>query len=500
MYPGMPGPQIIRPQGAAVGPSAGGVGQPDGMTASHPQMRPPFPMAPRVLNHTLVVGNGQGSLRLLQFSDELSHEDDSKSRASYWDGTIKEFFTAKAILKITLWKDSQQQEAKPFEIGTPILPRFFLVTTQSGVKSMSLGLDGVVERVQFAGFATVECKRATWTFRYTNGYTVVLKGPLTAHAIAIPVVPQHGQQMPVNNGFTIRFERLVFDAVSFEKMVQVDAISGSRVQDPQQQGQQHLVAMANQQDDAARYEEPKSVIERAILPGEPVNAFGIPQATMRCLELAESVSQMTDLIQFSRDQDLGPKEALVQYARKLRNEVRPSLQPRGPGHGPGDGGPDGPSGGGGGPGPGPGGAGSSAFDGNNGTNGANTANGANGAAPPSNSLYPNVPGPSTTQAQGNGPSTPQNTSQAADTPKQAAAQPGPSSQASSSTPSASTSTPAAAATPASGSATTTPHMAHATLKRKAPQRPEDGSPAVANADAPPAKRPARKRSTRTQGG
>ena len=66
---------------------------------------------------------------------------------------MDEFFLTSATLKLTLWKDNQKVEAKVFgsswfcseslrflltstaEVGTPVLPRFFLVTSQSGVKS-----------------------------------------------------------------------------------------------------------------------------------------------------------------------------------------------------------------------------------------------------------------------------------------------------------------------------------------------------------------------------
>jgi hypothetical protein len=35
------------------------------------------------------------------------------------------------------------------------------------------------------------------------------------------------------------------------------------------------------------------------LPPDPVNSFGIPQQTMRCLELAETLLKMTELFNFS---------------------------------------------------------------------------------------------------------------------------------------------------------------------------------------------------------
>ena len=37
-----------------------------------------------------------------------------KLQLSYWDGLVRDFFTPKATVKITLWKDNQRNEAKPF--------------------------------------------------------------------------------------------------------------------------------------------------------------------------------------------------------------------------------------------------------------------------------------------------------------------------------------------------------------------------------------------------
>jgi hypothetical protein len=44
-----------------------------------------------------------------------------------------------------------------------------------------LTLDGVGERLYNPGHAIVECVSAIWTCRYSNGYIVMLPGPLTAH-------------------------------------------------------------------------------------------------------------------------------------------------------------------------------------------------------------------------------------------------------------------------------------------------------------------------------
>ncbi|KAF8824575.1 hypothetical protein HHX47_DHR8000424 [Lentinula edodes] len=77
----------------------------------------------------------------------------------------------------------------------------------------------------------------------------------------------------------------------------------------------------------SQWDEPRVLISQGFIPGEPVNAFGIPQATMRCLELAESVAQMSDLIVFSKEEGLGPLDALSKMAGKIRQWMPLPQQP-----------------------------------------------------------------------------------------------------------------------------------------------------------------------------
>lgn len=182
----------------------------------------------------------------------------------------------------------------------PILSRFFLVTSQSGVKSMNFSLDGARERLLGQGHAVVECVHAVWTFKYLNGYTVTLRGPMTAHILVTPHTPQPSQSSSQGLSYSLKFDQLQFDANYFDKLVSVDAIIGNKVSDSPRTP--HLRALPpvgmngngagaavngrRPEDDPSRYEEPRYIYERASLPAEPVNAFGIPQATMRCLEVS----------------------------------------------------------------------------------------------------------------------------------------------------------------------------------------------------------------------
>jgi hypothetical protein len=184
------------------------------------------------------------------------------------------------------------------EVSAPVLPRFFLVTSQSGVKSMRLSLDGARERVVGPNHAMVQCASAMWTFRYHDGYTVTLHGPFTAHIIVIP-----------NGPLTmLKIDHIQFDSNFYEKLISMDQICGSRLDanktpqvlnaptpsptvngagvlpQPPSQLPQSPPSQAGQRGDE-RWEGPWITYERAFIRAEPVNAFGIPQITMRHLEV-----------------------------------------------------------------------------------------------------------------------------------------------------------------------------------------------------------------------
>ncbi|GAA6018470.1 hypothetical protein JCM10207_000904 [Rhodosporidiobolus poonsookiae] len=57
---------------------------------------------------------------------------------------------------------------------------------------------------------------------------------------------------------------------------------------------------------------------RARMPVSPVGTFGVTEMAMRCLEIAESVAQLQDLIGFSLDTNTGPIQSLARYADRHR--------------------------------------------------------------------------------------------------------------------------------------------------------------------------------------
>ena len=146
---------------------------------------------------------------------------------------------------------------------------------------MSISLDGAREKSLGSSHLVVECVTAVWTYRYSNGYTIQLCGPLTAHLVLSPSSTNVAQGSQPS--FSMKFEHLQFDANVHHKLIQVDAIVGPKIgRSPLIQtytpGMNGMGSQPDRTQDRVHY-------ERSSIPGEPVNAFGIPQATMRCLEV-----------------------------------------------------------------------------------------------------------------------------------------------------------------------------------------------------------------------
>lgn len=408
---------------------------------------------------------GLGLAFMERFNGNLSPQLTEMHSPSYWENLIHCYFSPSAVFKFTLWKDGLKKEAKPFEIGVPILPRFFLVTVQSGVTGINFSLSGATE-TRYADnsmITKVEVTCASWTFTYATGHIITLKGPLTAHMRIIP--GQFDMTRPLlqpQPGYALQFEYFQFDGELIEKSLMLRVISPPRISDTPSSGTSQF------ESEDERRDESRNFVDQLSIPVEPVNAFGIPQATMRCLELAESVAQMVDLFQFSREKGLGPRDSLAQFAQMLRDKGAAHILP--PGNGvmnshppnfiagvPGDGHPPAP----------PMSSSSTLYQ-----------------MPTMNGQHP-VPQPPQ----------PAGTTNVDGTPKPGNALPK-TPQASASTPGPSAATPAAAPTPTATGMTMTPTTAPATLKRKAGG--ETASPTVSNQE-PPSKRGPRKR-TRTQNG
>lgn len=173
-----------------------------------------------------------------------------------------------------------------------------LVSCQSGVRSMNFVLDGARERTIIPGTSIIECPDAQWIWRFYDGHIVVLRGAFSCQISAFYNSHATSDQPP----YTLKFDSMNFDSTSHDKLINLDAIQGTRgvenVQktpstttqgSPDNASSSGASANTLRSDDSDRLfdPDPRVVIDHALLPPEPINSFGIPQASMRCLEVSD---------------------------------------------------------------------------------------------------------------------------------------------------------------------------------------------------------------------
>lgn len=151
---------------------------------------------------------------------------------------------------------------------------------------MSLAFNGARERLQDTNHCVIECPEAIWTFFFSSGYTVTLKGPFTAHIHASPHSPDLPPPIPGHPNKNLRIDEMHFEAKLQYKSVSLDAIQGNRMPEPHKPITPTPLGNPHMEEQIRQLEDPRIHIVNANLPGEPINAFGIPQATMRCLEVS----------------------------------------------------------------------------------------------------------------------------------------------------------------------------------------------------------------------
>jgi LIM-domain binding protein len=159
---------------------------------------------------------------------------------------------------------------------------------------MNFVLDGARERTLGFGTSVIDCPDAQWVWRYYDGHVVILRGTFSCQITAFHNSRAEGDQPAYN----LKFENMLFDTNSREKMILLDSIQGTRgVENIQKtpstttQGSPDNASPSSantMKEDVDRLPDPdpRVLIDHALLPAEPVGIFGIPQAAVRCLEVS----------------------------------------------------------------------------------------------------------------------------------------------------------------------------------------------------------------------
>jgi hypothetical protein len=150
---------------------------------------------------------------------------------------------------------------------------------------MKLSFSGAREHVVEPNYAIVQCDSAMWTYQFYNGYIVTHHGPFAAHVFGIPDASQNGApvESAPHSAFSLKIHHIQFDSDRYEMHYSADGIPGSWL-DVNKIPQVLNPPTSSQRDDE-RSEEPWIPYEYQPIPEKPVNNFGIPQATLRVLEV-----------------------------------------------------------------------------------------------------------------------------------------------------------------------------------------------------------------------
>ncbi|OLL24688.1 Adhesion defective protein 1, partial [Neolecta irregularis DAH-3] len=233
-----------------------------------------------------------GVLRLHQFGEALSGCREHRHNIAYWKKVIGDYFMDNAVMRYTSYH-STTKDQRLFEIPSGILPRYFLMNHESGIRQMQLLLDGPRDFMLPTGMLLVECPRASIIYWFENGIQVTVAGHL--RVFYLPGV----MRIDTFDFLTQSHFELIPRNILCKPSPVPTSVESSPT--PSTNTRRH-----------------SQVSEEIRIPESLVNDFGITPKAMRCLEIVESLSYMRELMSFSASQDAAPTTSLRNFASSLQ--------------------------------------------------------------------------------------------------------------------------------------------------------------------------------------
>lgn len=227
------------------------------------------------------------------YSEQLSNFV-SRSEAQdllYWQSFVDRFYSPVGVLRQGVW--SVAGGAKQFEIATPALARYYLTQFSSGITSIQMLVEGARERESSHGGHYVEAPKCSFIYWFRNECQLFTNGSLRAHFDA-------------NN----KLEMLDISVVNHTEFIPRSLLLAMEA-DSQKQSPK---VPKN-----AKRAPPKT--PSASLPESIINNYGVPTDVMSFLEVAETISQMQMLFQFSQSNPhLSPPDALRNLVNSFQTQ------------------------------------------------------------------------------------------------------------------------------------------------------------------------------------
>jgi hypothetical protein len=227
----------------------------------------------------------------------------------YWQSFVDRFYSPGGVLRQGVF--NPQAGSKQFEIATPALARYYLTQFTSGIRHIQMVVEGARERDSPNGGHIVESPRTSFIYWFANDCQLFTNGTLRAH-------------FDVNNKIEM-LDIIVTSHNEFIPRSQVQALENDLKNSPKVSKNAKRAQKGGQQ-------VPPS------LPESMVTANGVPTPVMGFLEVAETISQMQMLFQFSQSNpQMSPPEALRNLVTTLQTHnpnagfiqgpMNPGMQP-----------------------------------------------------------------------------------------------------------------------------------------------------------------------------
>ncbi|KAJ5595966.1 Transcriptional activator ptaB [Penicillium hetheringtonii] len=304
--PPQQGPQS-QPQQGAQGPQGPVSGPPNqqALAAQEAQLKAQQHQNQTALMMQQRMNNRQGQaiLRLISYAENLGNFS-SQGEAmdlAYWHNFVDSFYSPSGVLRQGVW--SPQGGSKQFEISTPALARYYLTQFNSGIKRIQMVVEGAREFPLPNGTHGVDAPKAYFIYWFTNDCQLFTNGQLRAH-------------FDMNN----KIDMLDFTSLEASEQKQ----SPKATKNPGKRGQKQTPSVS--------------------LPESMVTPNGVPGLVLDFLEMAETISHMQMLFNYSQQNpNFSPPEALhnlvntlhtpgsaAQFANPMNPGMQPVPNPRGP--------------------------------------------------------------------------------------------------------------------------------------------------------------------------
>jgi len=248
------------------------------------------------------VGIGQLIHRLIQFNETQTKRPENNNM-EFWRTFVGDFFTESSIFKYIVWND---KETRTFELPTKVLPRFFKLSYDGGMREMTYVLENPREYSMDSRTYLMNCTRTKMICVF-DGSQVVTNGHLRVT-------------------FTQDLKILCweFDAHKHQVLIPRTFLE-SNLAALTSQLENHYNSFPNSSAGGKSNNINQStgasgstgnISQMHVLPQPPVNEYGITSQVMRCYEIAEVIASMEDLMDFSAVMGVSPMETLPSFTSR----------------------------------------------------------------------------------------------------------------------------------------------------------------------------------------